>query len=173
MLLNKHQTCYVGFFLIQSLCETKIGQIDCISRFIPNFLGIHMPFNILLVMLPLTTIYHILVFEKHLQIIQLSKKKKKNGNPWKLKWLHLVGKYHSHHKSISSDTMFLKLVGLYIITFPNTNTPHIMEETQSQSTPRKIEWMEKRVSTLCLEWRKACVYILYHTNYTILTSTIY
>ena len=27
--------------------------------------------------------------------------------------------------------MFLKLVGLYIITFPNTNTPHIMEETHT------------------------------------------
>ena len=37
----------------------------------------------------------------------------------------------SHNESTSFDTMFLKLVGLYIITFPNTNTPHIMEETHT------------------------------------------
>ena len=30
--------------------------------------------------------------------------------------------------------MFLNMVGLYIITFPNTNTPHIMEEALSKHT---------------------------------------
>ena len=44
------QACYVGFFLIQSLGETIIGQIDCMSRFMPNFFeNSHA--------LPLSTIY--------------------------------------------------------------------------------------------------------------------
>ena len=49
MLPNKHkweivgffelQACYVVFFLVQSLCETRISQIDCMSGFIPKFFG--------------------------------------------------------------------------------------------------------------------------------------
>ena len=61
------QACYVGFFLVQSLCETKMSQIDYMRRFIPNFFG-HS--HALLHSFGHVTTYHylpyMLGFEKHL-----------------------------------------------------------------------------------------------------------
>ena len=83
--------------------------------------------DILLVMLPLSTI-HVGIRVTPSIHLDFQLLKTKIGNSWKLKWYHLVGKCHSHHESTSPDTMFLKLVDLYMITFPNTNTPQIMED---------------------------------------------